>query len=510
LQVYKLTSLQVMKYYRLNKLSTFYLINMSTSELVNFPAANDVELSVSQASQMIAGVLQQNFDDITIKGEISGFKAATSGHLYFSIKDENAVLNAICWRGVASSILVKLEDGMEVIIRGGIATYPSRSNYQIIAKEIRTSGVGTLMALLEKRKKMLEAEGLFDFARKKPIPFMPKCIGIVTSPTGAVIRDILHRLNDRWGCQVYIYPCLVQGENAAEQIKNGIEFFNSSIFEKDHKLIKPDTIIVARGGGSIEDLWAFNEEILVRAAAASKIPLISAVGHETDTTLIDYASDKRAPTPTAAAEMATPVREELQSLVIDYNKRLFTGIQRVLNEKKNYIIALARGLVSPVQMLGNMQQKLDDRAERLNTAMANFLNNKNKNFDRLKMPEFILKQMVLSAENKLKNYASLLNSYDHRNVLKRGFALVKGANGQILKSIANLKPQDILRLELADGNIAAQVIVDGGMVDDFRADDFSGEKTSKTQNEDLKNKKIIRERNSKKTTPQNNNQESLF
>jgi exodeoxyribonuclease VII large subunit len=471
---------------------------MPTSELVNLLPQNDVELSVSQVSQMIAGVLQQNFDDITVKGEISGFKAATSGHLYFSIKDENAVLNAICWRGVASAIPVKLEDGLEVIIRGSIQTYPSRSNYQIIAKEVRTSGVGALMALLEKRKKQLAAEGLFDASRKRQIPYMPKCIGIVTSPTGAVIRDILHRLNDRWGCQVYVYPCLVQGEGAAEQITKGIEFFNSDIFDTDKNLIKPDTIIVARGGGSIEDLWAFNEEIVVRAAAASKIPLISAVGHETDTTLIDYASDKRAPTPTAAAEMATPVKEELYGLVLDYNKRLFAGIQRVVNEKKNYVNALARGLVSPAQMLNNMQQKLDDRSERLQNAIKKFIDDKNNKLARIQLPASYLQQILDLKTEKLKGLNLLLNSYNYQNILNRGFTLLKDSSGNLIKSAANLQAGMVIKLEFADGNKQAEIL---------------GDDTTKQNKKPTTDTKALVQKPTKpitKNTTNSNNQESLF
>ena len=265
---------------------------------------NQPVYTVSEVSQSIKRTVEDRFGVIRVRGEISGYKAASSGHIYFRLKDDNAVIDAVCWRGTAGKLSFKAEDGLEVVCTGKITTYPGKSSYQIVVESMEPAGVGALMALLEKRRKLLEAEGLFKPERKKPLPFLPQVVGVITSPTGAVIRDILHRIGDRFPVHVIVWPVPVQGEGAAEKIAAAIAGFNA--MEN-----KPDVLIVARGGGSIEDLWAFNEEIVVRAAAASVIPLISAVGHETDTTLIDFVSDRRAPTPTAAAEIAVPVREEL-------------------------------------------------------------------------------------------------------------------------------------------------------------------------------------------------------
>ena len=269
-------------------------------------AANLPEHSVSELSEAIKRTLEGRFERVRVRGEISGFKRAASGHLYMALKDENAVLDAVCWRGLAGRLTVAPEDGLEVVATGRITSYPGRSKYQIVIESLELAGEGALLKLLEERRKKLAAEGLFDPERKRPPPFLPTVIGVVTSPTGAVIRDILHRLSDRFPRRVLVWPVLVQGKGAAEQVAAAIEGFNR--LEPDGPVPRPDLIIVARGGGSLEDLWAFNEEVVVRAAAGSRIPLISAVGHETDTTLIDHAADLRAPTPTAAAEMAVPVR----------------------------------------------------------------------------------------------------------------------------------------------------------------------------------------------------------
>jgi exodeoxyribonuclease VII large subunit len=292
------------------------------------------EFTVSEVSEALKITIEGNFSLIKIKGEISGIKAATSGHVYFNLKDEKSVIKAVCWRGVASSLNFKPEDGLEVICTGKLSIYAGGSYYQIVISSIEINGIGALLALLEKRKKQLEEEGLFALERKKPLPFMPKVLGIVTSLTGAVIRDILHRIADRFPLHVIIWPVLVQGHDAAEQIARAIKGFNNL----PHHIPRPDTIIVARGGGSIEDLWAFNEEIVVRAAANSKIPLISAVGHETDTTLIDFASDKRAPTPTAAAEISVPVKADLEVTLASLHNRLNKALPnmiRLLNLKFN-------------------------------------------------------------------------------------------------------------------------------------------------------------------------------
>ncbi|MHA1600379.1 MAG: exodeoxyribonuclease VII large subunit, partial [Alphaproteobacteria bacterium] len=275
--------------------------------------------SVSEVSQAIKRTLEGNFEWVRVRGEISGFKRAASGHLYMSLKDENAVLDAVCWRGNAGRLALVPEDGMEVIASGRITSYPGRSKYQIVIESLELAGEGALLKLLEARKRALAAEGLFDTARKRPLPYLPEVIGVVTSPTGAVIRDILHRLADRFPRHVLVWPVLVQGEGAAEQVAAAIRGFNDLPADllTGGPVRRPDLLIVARGGGSLEDLWAFNEEVVVRAAADSAIPLISAVGHETDNTLIDLAADRRAPTPSAAAEMAVPVRAELVAQVLD-------------------------------------------------------------------------------------------------------------------------------------------------------------------------------------------------
>ena len=276
-------------------------------------------LSVSALSQALKGLVETNFSFVRVKGEISGLKKAASGHLYFSLKDDEAVLNGICWRGGATKLSVAPQDGLEVVCTGKITTYPGRSNYQMIVDSMEAAGEGALLKLLEERRKKLLAEGLFAPERKKKIPFLPEVIGVVTSPSGAVIRDIMHRLNDRFPRRVLLWGALMQGDGAAEQVAAGIRGFNAippqGLDTPSGHIPRPDVLIVARGGGSLEDLWAFNEEIVVRAAAESDIPLISAVGHETDTTLIDYAADLRAPTPTGAAEKAVPVRSELQTML---------------------------------------------------------------------------------------------------------------------------------------------------------------------------------------------------
>ncbi|MEQ1889789.1 MAG: exodeoxyribonuclease VII large subunit, partial [Alphaproteobacteria bacterium] len=289
---------------------------MSLSET----STNLPELSVSELSAALKRLVEGEFGFVRVRGEISGFTRAASGHCYLTLKDDRSVIDAVMWKGTASSLRFKPEDGMEVVCSGKLTTYPARSKYQLVVEAMAPAGVGALLAQLEERRKKLAAEGLFDAARKRPLPYLPEVIGLVTSPTGAVIRDILHRLADRFPRHVLLWPVLVQGELAARQIAAAIEGFNR--LTPGGAAPRPDVLIVARGGGSIEDLWAFNEEIVVRAAAASKIPLISAVGHETDTTLIDYASDLRAPTPTAAAEMAVPVRGELRVQVLDLQRRL--------------------------------------------------------------------------------------------------------------------------------------------------------------------------------------------
>ncbi|MBO6827913.1 MAG: exodeoxyribonuclease VII large subunit, partial [Sneathiella sp.] len=311
------------------------------------PAPSNIhEFTVSELSNALKRTVEDTYGRVRVRAEISGLKQAASGHVYLALKDDKSVLDGVMWRGSAQKLNFRPEDGLEVVCTGKLTTYPGRSKYQMVIDSMEPAGVGALMALLEERKRKLAAEGLFSPERKKQLPYLPQTIGVVTSPTGAVIRDILHRLRDRFPTHVLLWPVLVQGETAAEQVATAIHGFNNLTGE-DKGLPRPDLIIVARGGGSLEDLWAFNEEVVVRAAAESRIPLISAVGHETDTTLIDYASDRRAPTPTAAAEMAVPVRSELLAYVEDMDRRIRRGLTRSISEKRDRLQGLSRGLRDP-------------------------------------------------------------------------------------------------------------------------------------------------------------------
>src|SRR5450432_188981 len=330
--------------------------------LTNLP-----EFTVSEISQAVKRTLEGRFERIRVRGEISGFKRATSGHLYFALKDEEAKLDGVCWRMTAQRLAIAPEDGLEVIATGRISSYPGRSSYQLIIDSLELAGEGALLKLLEDRRKKLASEGLFDLERKRALPFLPAVIGVVTSPTGAVIRDILHRLRDRFPTHVLIWPVLVQGEGAKEQIAAAIAGFNA--IARGGRIPRPDLLIVARGGGSLEDLWAFNEEIVVRAAAASEIPLISAVGHETDITLIDFAADKRAPTPTAAAEMAVPVRAELFVEVAGLARRTMVCWQRGQEGRRNELRAAVRALPAAGELLAIPRQRLDGAASSLPRAL---------------------------------------------------------------------------------------------------------------------------------------------
>src|SRR6266403_2228652 len=328
--------------------------------------ANLPEYSVSELSQALKRSVEENFSHVRVRGEISGYKRHNSGHCYFALKDSEAVLDAVCWRQTAIRLPIKPEDGMEVVCTGRLTTYPGRSKYQLVIDSIALAGIGALLKILEDRRQRLAAEGLFAAERKKNLPFLPEVIGIVTSPSGAVLRDILHRLADRFPRRVLVWPVAVQGEGAAAQVAAAIEGFNR--LAAGGPLRRPDLIIVARGGGSLEDLMPFNEEIVVRAAAASAIPLISAVGHETDTTLIDHASDWRAPTPTAAAEMAVPVRLDLVAELGGRSARLSGSLARLFEQRRLHLAGLARGLPDPQDLIGTSTQRLDDRTERLRLA----------------------------------------------------------------------------------------------------------------------------------------------
>jgi exodeoxyribonuclease VII large subunit len=339
---------------------------MSTSPPAG-AAPNVPEYSVGELSAAIRKTLESRFDHVRVRGEITEFMAAWSGHIYLCLKDESAKVKAVMWKGTTSRLTFRPEDGLEVVVTGKLTSYGPRSEYQLVIESMEPAGAGALMALLEERRRKLTAEGLFDPARKRPIPYLPTVIGVVTSPTGAVIRDILHRLADRFPRHVLVWPVLVQGPDAAEQVAAAIHGFNA--IAPGGRVPRPDVLIVARGGGSLEDLWAFNEEIVVRAAAASAIPLISAVGHETDTTLIDFASDRRAPTPTAAAEMAVPVREDLLDRIAGLAQRHRQAARRFLRERETALAAAARALPDLNALLGMRRQRYDEFAERLPRAL---------------------------------------------------------------------------------------------------------------------------------------------
>ena len=332
------------------------------------PLTNSAEFTVSELSQALKRTVEDAYGNVRVRGEITGFRGPhSSGHCYFSLKDESAKIEAVIWKGVHGRMRFKPQEGLEVIAAGKLTTYPGSSKYQIVIEALEPAGIGALMALMEERKRKLGAEGLFDEARKQLLPWLPEVIGVVTSPTGAVIRDILHRLNDRFPRHVLVWPVRVQGEGSAEQVAAAIHGFNA--LEDGGAIPRPDLLIVARGGGSLEDLWSFNEEIVVRAAAESMIPLISAVGHETDITLIDFASDKRAPTPTAAAEMAVPVRAELLVELNTFERRMMLCWQRAQEARRNELRAAARALPGASELLAIPRQRLDSAGAALPRAL---------------------------------------------------------------------------------------------------------------------------------------------
>lgn len=393
-------------------------------------------LSVSEISLSLKSCVEQVFNHIHVKGEVVGVKKAPSGHTYFSLKDNDAVLSAVCWRGRDKTTMSALEDGLEIICTGKLSTYPGRSNYQMIVEEARPAGIGALLKLLAERKEKLEKEGLFDIQKKKTIPYLPQTIGVVTSPNGAVIRDIMHRLNDRFPRHVLLWPVLVQGEGAAEQIAGAIQGFNDipkeGIITPQGTIKRPDVLIVARGGGSFEDLWCFNEEIVVRAAANSVIPLISAVGHETDTTLIDYASDLRAPTPTGAAEKAVPVREDLMVFLEQIQTRLSDSVSRSITEHMLKVESLTRAMPKLGDIVNTFFEKLDDKTERLKQ---------------------IIKFYITQKESQLTLCDRLLHSYSYTNVLERGFVMVSNATGQIISDKTQALRENEFDLTFKDGKI---------------------------------------------------------
>lgn len=343
---------------------------------------NATEYTVSEIAQAVKRTVEEEFGYVRVRGEISGFRGQhSSGHAYFTLKDENASMDAVVWKGNWARLAFKPEEGLEVIATGRLTTFPRSSKYQIVIDNIEPAGAGALMALLEERRKKLLAEGLFDRERKRQLPYLPRVIGVITSPTGAVIRDILHRLADRFPSHVLVWPVRVQGDTCAPEVVNAIEGFNALL--PNGRIPRPDLLIVARGGGSIEDLWGFNEEAVVRAVAASGIPVISAVGHETDTTLIDYAADMRAPTPTAAAEAAVPVRAELVGYVDDLGSRQRQAARRISGSARDRLRAAGAGLPRPGDLVATQRQRLDHAATNLLSALRHSVQNQRVQFSKV-------------------------------------------------------------------------------------------------------------------------------
>jgi exodeoxyribonuclease VII large subunit len=474
---------------------------------MNEQQPNIAEFTVSELSAALKRTVEDAYGYVRVRGEISGYRGPhSSGHAYFALKDEGAKIDAVIWRLAFARMRIKPEEGMEVVVTGRLTTYPNRSSYQIIVETLAPAGVGALMALLEERKKKLAAEGLFDEARKQLLPFLPRVIGVITSPTGAVIRDILHRLAERFPRRVVLWPVKVQGDGSAEQVAAAIRGFNA--LPEAGRIPKPDLIIVARGGGSLEDLWSFNEEIVVRAAAESMIPLVSAVGHETDVTLIDFAADRRAPTPTAAAEIAVPVRSELIAELMSKARRALACWQRGQDHRRTDLRAAARALPDGEELLALPRQRLDTAAERLPRALRANAQIHHTQFSRIagRHSPLLLRTAVERRSERLgsgcqrlatalKTYrlthlnriarardrvtacaeraelaqwnlidnriarldraGQLLAAFSYRGVLSRGFALVRDGAGHPLRTASAVNPGAALDIEFTDGRVGA-------------------------------------------------------
>ncbi|MEM9349939.1 MAG: exodeoxyribonuclease VII large subunit [Pseudomonadota bacterium] len=437
------------------------------------PGMNTPEYSVSELSGAIKRAIEGEFGRVRVKGEVGRVVRARSGHLYFDLKDDRNTLSCTTWKGQIAGLGVMPEEGMEVVATGRMSTFGPQSKYNMNADTVAVAGQGALMAMLEKRKKALEAEGLFDVARKKPLPYLPEVIGVVTSPTGAVIRDILHRLRDRFPRKVIVWPVAVQGANCAPEVAAGINGFNA--MTPGGSIPRPDLIIVARGGGSIEDLWGFNEEIVARAAAGSDIPLISAVGHETDTTLIDYVSDRRAPTPTAAAELAVPVRRDLMAWVEEQGLRLIRGQGGALDRKGQRLRDLSRALPRRETLLAAPRQRLDLAEARLKPALSSAVQTRRVALARLVLNPAMLRRGIADQARRVETWSARLGpalariasvrrerltaldrlreTLGYKATLVRGYAVVR-ADGAVATRKAQIKAGAALEIEFADGHHA--------------------------------------------------------
>ena len=445
------------------------------SDLIDSPVKgeNAPEFSVSELSSVLKRMIEGEFSNVRIRGEVGRVSRPASGHLYFDLKDDKSVIASVTWKGQASKLVTQPEEGLEVVATGKITTFAGQSRYQMIVSEMSVAGIGALMAQLEKRKKKLEAEGLFDKSLKKEIPYLPEIIGVVTSPSGAVIQDILHRLSDRFPRKVLLWPVAVQGERCAPDVAAAINGFNR--LTPGGAMPRPELIIVARGGGSIEDLWGFNEESVVRAAAESEIPLISAVGHETDTTLIDFASDLRAPTPTAAAEYAVPVRADLMGWLSSMDERRVRSLSAGLEIKRQRLKDLSRGLPAPDELVAMSTQRLDSISERLPRALITVSNNKrtmllqtsagfrgsllkNKLVDRseainrfVKSIQSNMKVIIQRNQSALESLERLRQTLGYEATLQRGYAVIRNESGGIVTSVKVADVSKSLEIEFQDG-----------------------------------------------------------
>ena len=419
------------------------------------------EFSVSQLSALIKQSIEQNFSDICLKGEVSALKVHSSGHLYFSLKDSEAIINAVCWKWTVIKQKIRLEDGMEIKCIGSVSTYPIQSKYQFVIKEFELAGVGELLKILEERKKKLAAEGYFDLAKKKPIPILPRIIGVITSPTGAVIQDIRHRISQRFPRPILLWPALVQGLDACRQIVEAIDGMNNLPIDQ-----RPDVLIVARGGGSFEDLMPFNEEDIVKAVARSEIPIISAVGHETDTTLIDYAADLRAPTPTAAAEFAVPEKIKLQ---MDVDKTFSNLKINVLNniERKKLFLSSAK-ILDIRGIISEKTQTADYTFEKIGALLEKIVSENRIRFAKLFIPKPIIKDDVKnifsqlnllfltkfdSTKNNFNAISSRLESNSYVKILRKGFAFVKAPNDTPITTAEEARKHSSFSLVFSDGDV---------------------------------------------------------
>ena len=446
---------------------------------------NIPEYSVTELSTALKNTIEDKFGYVRIKGELSGINNHSSGHIYLTLKDENAVINGIIWRSSVAKIKIRPEEGLEVICTGKISTgynpgrYAGRSNYQITIDTMKPAGVGALMAILEERKEKLKSEGLFEIHHKKSIPKYPSTIGVITSPTGAVLQDIKHRVSERFPCNIILWPVPVQGNDAAELIENAIRGFNK--IDKTSKISKPEVLILARGGGSIEDLWCFNEERIVRAVFDSSIPLISAVGHETDTTLVDYVSDIRAPTPTAAAEIATPSKDILFTELNENENRLNYSVKNLVNIARERILNIQKLFPDHKELFNLKLNELNNLKQRLPSSLKIFIQKEISNFQNSgsKLNLNILKEKIrnnqnsllgisnqflnnnknnfLSYSNRVNSASKLLESLSYKSVIKRGFAVIRNSSNKVIGKKTDIIRDDKLSIETKFGIIKAEI-----------------------------------------------------